>query len=230
MIGLAHLLPEYPGKESIKLFAQVFSRRFVIVNHGAGEKGEVYQLLQYDDKGKCVVKGPIKTLKGVDLQNRIRVGDKLKEETIITVERDSVEFTLQTPVIYHGLNDKCHLNGKIGVVVNVEDSNSCTREYLVSFEEKGINPDTVKKENLSVLFELPLKNAGFVMKGSPVVCHGLKYDSEKHLNGKLGSVVNWDKANQLVKVKFEDPDLNLSEGYRIVKAENLNLSFDFPKK
>jgi hypothetical protein len=90
---------------------------------------ELFKVLRRDED-KYVVRGPI----------------KLAEGKKFTMKVDAANVGLQpygTPVVCHGLqNDDTYLNGKIGEIRSVD-------------EDKSIKPQSVKPDNLRILFELP---------------------------------------------------------------------------
>ena len=57
-----------------------------------------------------------------------------------------------TPVVVKGHKESACLNGKIGDVRAVDEAKEC---FIVHFEDKGLEPCSVKHEFLRILFELP---------------------------------------------------------------------------
>ena len=204
--------------QGLKGILQQFGR--VVVVKRDDEEDEAYRLLKYDDNGRCIVKGP---LGRTNFDNSRVDGYSLEYDdlNVITVERDAVHFTPGTPVVCHGLEgDESHLNGKIGAVVEYGED-----EIYVSFEDSKLRATYVDRENLSVVFNLPLNDAEFIMPMTPVVCHGLKFDYEKHMNGKIGTVMGIDGDE--IYVEFEDPSLPRPA---MINTKNLSISFDMPKR
>lgn len=104
----------------------------------------VFQALQYQGAGdrRCVVQGPVQTLRGTNTEYKIIV-----DADDIILPNEGV------PVICHGLKGKAsYLNGKIGDVRSYDES---AMRYGVYFEDEDIPPKSVKLKNLRILFELP---------------------------------------------------------------------------
>ena len=192
------------------------------------EKGELYELLKYDDDGmSCVVKGPIHLGSDPDQgRDGYLSEDSYDGSEVITVKRNDVYFMDKTPVECQGLvGEESHLNGKIGTVSKTKDD-----DVLVSFEDPALRKEWVPRGNLRVISKLPLIREDipfpFACPNTPVVCQGLKFDYEKHLNNKIGTVLGNIDENYNAMVTFEDPNLPDTK----VHIKNLFLSKELPTR
>ena len=203
-------------------------KRVVHVKRDTDEKGELYEFLKYDDDGmSCVVKGPLHLGQGLNgLNNYLSEDSSHEGAEIITVKRNDVYFNNKTPVECHDLDGKnSHCNGKIGTVVGTKGD-----DVLVSFEDPALRAECIPRGNLRVVNKLPLirEDVPFplVPPNTPVICQGLKFDYEKHLNDKRGTVLSVDENNNSAIVAFEDPNLPDTK----VHLKNLFLSRELPKR
>jgi len=192
------------------------------------EKSKVYELLKYDDDGmSCVVKGPIHLGSGPDQgRDGYLLEDSYEGAKVITVKRNDVYFMNKTPVECQGLvGEESHLNGKIGTVCDKKDD-----DVLVSFADPALRKEWVPRGDLRVVNKLPLirEDVSFPMVPpfTPVICQGLKFEYEKHLNNKIGTVLNVDYENNSAMVTFEDPNLPDTK----VHVKNLFLSKELPTR
>ena len=101
-----------------------------------------FQALRYEQDGKkCVVQGPNACPRNI------------QEEEIFAVDTTDLRYGLHTPVICHGLEGPLSdLNGKMGDLRSWEEKSEA---FKVHFEDKELEPRTVKSENIRILFELP---------------------------------------------------------------------------
>ena len=77
----------------------------------------------------------------------------IQEEEIFAVDTTDLRYGLHTPVICHGLEGPLSdLNGKMGDLRSWEEKSEA---FKVHFEDKELEPRTVKSENIRILFELP---------------------------------------------------------------------------
>jgi hypothetical protein len=107
-----------------------------------------FQALRYENDGeKIVVQGPLP--KVLDERN-------VDEEKTLTVESNDIIPMKGTPVVVHSqrLRSMSHLNGKIG---DIRAFSKDDRICEVHFEEEGLGPTKVRRENVRILFELPEK-------------------------------------------------------------------------
>jgi hypothetical protein len=113
----------------------------------SAEQG-LFQALRYDNDGeKIILRGPLPKL----LNER-----NVDEEKTFNVESKDIIPKIGTPVVCHGLRlrSMSRLNGKIGDIrVFSEDKSICE----VHFEEEGLEPTKVRRENVRILFDLPEK-------------------------------------------------------------------------
>ena len=222
--------PKNQLNEMTKALSQL--KRLVLVKCD-NEKGELYELLKYDDDGmNCVVKGPLHLGPDPDKErdaSNIYLNmseDSYDGSEVITVKRNDVYFMDKTPVECQGLvGEESHLNGKIGTVSKTKDD-----DVLVSFEDPALRKEWVPRGNLRVISKLPLIREDipfpFACPNTPVVCQGLKFDYEKHLNNKIGTVLGNIDENYNAMVTFEDPNLPDTK----VHVKNLFLSKELPTR
>ena len=224
-------MPKNQLNEMKKALSQL--KRLVLVKCDNDEKGELYEFLKYDDDGMgCIVKGPLH-LEHDPIQSRDGSNtylnlseDSFDGSEVITVKRNDVYFIDKTPVECQGLvGEECHLNGKIGTVSKTKDD-----DVLVSFEDVALRKEWVPRGNLRVVNKLPLVREDvsfpFVCPNTPVVCQGLKFDFEKHLNGQIGTIMGTVDENYNAMVTFEDPNLPDTK----VPIKNLFLSKELPTR
>ena len=176
------------------------------------------------------MRGPLFDINKEDRNKLILTNNSYDDSNITTVKKDDVYLAKGLPVECHGLEgDGSILNGEIGSVEQIHEEDHDA--ILVSFEDPSLSPPMwINRKNLRVVINLPLKSEGPIPLKmclyAPVICHGLKFDNEKHLNGKVGTVMGISEEDDTAYVRFEDPDIPDT----VVSTKNLFLSCDLPKR
>ena len=108
------------------------------------------------NEGGYVVGGPGSYPRALDEEETVLKGPicnwekRYGEGQITKVAIDDIILKIGTPIVCRGLKNAAHLNGKIG---DVRDSKA--GRYVVRFEDKSLQPVSVKPINLRILFDLP---------------------------------------------------------------------------
>ena len=205
-------------------------KRMVMVKYDDEKTFGAYQLMDYDGMDNYIVRGPLFDINKEDRNKLILTNNSYDDSNIITVKKDDVYLAKGLPVECHGLEgDGSILNGAIGSVEHIDEEDHDA--IMVSFEDPSLSPPMwINRKNLRVVINLPLKSEGPIPLKmclyAPVICHGLKFDNEKHLNGKVGTVMGISEEEDTAYVRFEDPDIP----DMVVSTKNLFLSCNLPKR
>ena len=131
--------PHHGLTQNVASDLQICKVRYVQIKYQ--NEWKAFQALRYkEDWKKCIVQGPI-----ADPRN-------IQDEKTVTIATEDILPDLGTPIVCHGLESAPHLNGKIGDLRSHDEETDC---YEVHFEDKGLAPCSVRRENIRILFELP---------------------------------------------------------------------------
>ena len=127
---------EHPYTEDLKWNLESIQKRCAVL---LTEKDQPYEILEYDADADTYL-----------LKRMVDEGEN--SGAIISVPASDLALCNGTPIVCHGLtDDEEHLNGVLGELKKSPDNH----QYIIHFEDESLPSLQVKRENVSVVFELP---------------------------------------------------------------------------
>lgn len=145
---------------------KISKRRLVVIPSQADASIKssvvVFEALEYDANEDTYVLMKARRLEADGQVNVLREPTNEDGQTFPVGANDIICHD-GTPVVCHGLINASHLNGKIG---DAREYNFDTDRYAVHFDDTSLKPVSVRRENLRIVFELPIAADGEDEKAS----------------------------------------------------------------